>query len=164
MQEKAAPIALPAVKTADAASELRVVWARHALGLDEKDWAQGALVSPHEYVRAWAIQLACEKRDVSAATLQKFAQMAKEDASPIVRLYLASAAQRLTIEQRQPIVEALIAHGEDAGDVNLPLMYWYALEPIVGANPAAAVSLLGKVKLPILQEYIARRMAATASR
>ena len=82
--------------------------------------------------------------------------------SPIVRLYLASAAQRLTVEQRLPIVEALVAHGEDAGDVNLPFMYWYALEPVVASNPAAAASLLGKVKLPILQEYIARRMAATA--
>ena len=162
LQEKAAPIAMPAVKTADVAAELRVLLARHALGIDEKDWAQGSLLSPHEYVRAWAIQLACEKRDASAATLQKFAQMAKEDTSPIVRLYLASAAQRITVEQRLPIVEALIAHGEDAGDVNLPLMYWYALEPVVASNPAAAASLLGKVKLPILQEYIARRMAATA--
>ena len=162
LQEKQTPFPLPKVNPADAATELRALWARHASGADEKDWAQGALLSPHEYVRAWAIQLASEKRDVSAATLQKFAQMAKDDTSPIVRLYLASAAQRLRIEQRQPIVEALIAHREDAGDVNLPLMYWYALEPIVGANPAAAVSLLGKVKLPILQEYIARRMASTA--
>ena len=183
MQEKGTPVILPVVKAAnagrseafrlalqvspddapDAGPELRSLWARHAMGGDEKNWERGSLLSPSEYVRAWAIQLACEKRDASAETIQKFAQMAKDDTSPIVRLYLASAAQRLTIEQRQPIVEALIAHGEDAGDVNLPLMYWYALEPIVGANPAAAVSLLGKVKLPILQEYIARRMAATAS-
>ena len=163
LQEKAGTlVVLPPLKPADAVSELRELWARHALGIDGQDWAQGPLVSPHETVRAWAVQLACEKRDVLPATLQKFAQMAKEDTSPIVRLYLASAAQRLTIEQRQPIVEALIAHGEDAGDVNLPLMYWYALEPVVAANPAAAATLLGKVKLPILQEYIARRMAATA--
>ena len=164
LQEKQTPFPLPKVKPADAATELRVLWARHASGTDEKDWTQGSLVSPDEYIRAWAIQLACEKRDVSPATLQKFAQIAKEDTSPIVRLYLASAAQRLTVEQRLPIVEALIAHGEDAGDVNLPFMYWYALEPVVAANPAAAASLLGKVKLPILQEYIARRMAATAAR
>ena len=159
LQEKASPVT---VKAGDPASELRALWARHAAGADEKDWTQGSLTSADEYVRAWAIQLACEKRDTSPATREKFAQMAKDDKSPVVRLYLASAAQRLSVEQRQPIVEALIAHGEDSGDVNLPLMYWYALEPVVGANPAAAATLLGKVKLPILQEYIARRMAATA--
>ena len=159
LQEKGSAVA---VKAGDPASELRALWARHATGTDEKDWAQGSLGSPDEYVRAWAIQLACEKRDTSAATREKFAQMAKDDKSPVVRLYLASAAQRLSVDERKPIVEALITHGEDAGDVNLPLMYWYALEPVVGANPAAAAALLGKVKIPILQEYIARRMAATA--
>ncbi len=144
--------------------QLRGLWMRHVAGQsDEKDKLE-ALASPHEYVRAWAIQLACEKRDASSAMLEKCAQMAKEDTSPIVRRYLASAAQRLTIEQRQPIVDALVAHGEDSADVNLPLMYWYALEPIVGGKPAAAGAMLGKVKIPILQEYIARRMAATAAR
>ena len=144
--------------------QLRGLWMRHAAGLsDEKDKLE-SLASPFEYVRAWAIQFACEKSDASPAVREKFAQMAKDDASPVVRLYLASVAQRLSVEDRKPIVEALIAHGEDAGDVNLPLMYWYALEPIVGGNPAAAAAMLGKVKIPILQEYIARRMAATAAR
>jgi hypothetical protein len=41
-------------------------------------------------------------------------------------------------------------------------MYWYAIEPLVGQNPAAAATMLGASKIPILQEYIARRMAATA--
>jgi hypothetical protein len=93
----------------------------------------------------------------------EFARLAKEDKSPVVQLYLASATQRLPLDQRLPILEPLLARA-DASDQNLPLMLWYALEPVVGANGAAAASLLPKVQIPQLQEYIARRMASTASR
>ena len=88
-----------------------------------------------------------------------FEAQAKHNPSPIVRLALAGACQRLSVEQRKPIVMALLAHEEDKDDQNLPLMYWYAAEPIVGADPAAAAELLGVCKIPKVQEYIARRMA-----
>jgi len=57
----------------------------------------------------------------------------------------------------------LLAHAEDASDTNLPLMLWYALEPVVGNDAVKAATLLPQVKVPLLQEYIARRMATTAS-
>ena len=79
--------------------------------------------------------------------------------SPIVRLALASACQRLTVEQRKPIVLALLAHKEDKDDPNLPLMYWYAAEPIVAADPAWAAEALGACKIPKVSEFIARRMS-----
>jgi hypothetical protein len=88
--------------------------------------------------------------------------LARDGKSPVIRLYLASAAPRLPIEQRASILEPLVAHGEDVNDHNLPLMYWYAIEPLVAQNPATAASLLGAAKIPLLQEYIARRMATTA--
>ncbi len=84
---------------------------------------------------------------------------AKNNASPIVRLALASVCQRLSPDQRKPIVTALLAHEEDKDDQNLPYMYWYAAEPIVGTDPAAAADLLGACKIPKVQEFIARRMA-----
>jgi hypothetical protein len=56
-------------------------------------------------------------------------------------------------------VTALLAHEEDKGDQNLPLMYWYAAEPIAGADPAAAAELLAVCKIPKVQEFLARRMA-----
>jgi hypothetical protein len=52
--------------------------------------------------------------------------LAKNDASPVVRLYVASAAQRIAVSKRLPILEGLFAHAEDVADHNLPLMYWYA--------------------------------------
>jgi hypothetical protein len=122
-----------------------------------------SMKSANEYERAWAIQFAAEKRAVSEALRNEFARLAKEDPSPVVRLYLASAAQRLPVDQRLPLLEPLLARAEDASDTNLPLMMWYALEPVVGTDAAKAATLLSQVKIPLLQEYIARRMATTAS-
>lgn len=141
---------------------LRSLWTAHAIGTLDDTMLAEALRSPDEYTRAWAIQLACEDHAVTDAQLATFARLAQSDPSPVVRLYLASAAQRLPSAQRLPIVEPLLAHAEDAEDQNLPLMLWYAVEPMVGANPLMGADLLGKTKLQRVQEFIARRMAATA--
>lgn len=76
------------------------------------------------------------------------------------RRVAASLCQRLTIEQRKPIVLALLAHEEDKDDQNLPLMIWYAAEPIVAADPVWAADALAACKIPKVTEFIARRMAA----
>ncbi len=76
-----------------------------------------------------------------------------------MRLYLASAAQRLPASQRWDIVETLAAHGEDAADHNLPLMVWYAAEPLAGVDPARALALAAKSKLPLLA-FMVRRIAS----
>jgi hypothetical protein len=86
--------------------------------------------------------------------------LAKADASPVVRMYLASAMQRTPVAQRLAVLEPLLNHAEDASDQNLPLMYWYALEPVVGADKKVGAQMLGKVKIAKVRELIARRMAA----
>jgi hypothetical protein len=89
--------------------------------------------------------------------------MAQEDSSPLVRLYLAMALQRTPLDQRWPIISKLVAHEEDARDQNLPLMYWYAIEPLVPADSKRAVSLMSQSKIPIVREYITRRLTASPS-
>ena len=88
-------------------------------------------------IRAWTIQLATEQGPPPAPILAKFAELARTDPSPMVRLYLASAMQRLPLEKRWDTLTALVGHGEDASDHNLPLMYWYAAEPLVGRGRSA---------------------------
>jgi putative membrane-bound dehydrogenase-like protein len=92
---------------------------------------------------------------------ETFLPLAKTDPSPRVRLALASALQRLPLNDRWPIAEALIAHGEDAKDHNLPEMYWYAIEPLVPANPERALELAAKSQIPLVAQHIARRLAET---
>ena len=144
----------------DETRKLRALWALHGVGGLDEATALETLKSPLEYLRAWVIQLRCEDGTPTAAELVEFAKMARADASPVVRLYLASAAQRLPIPQRWPILEGLASHAEDATDHNLPLLLWYAAEPAVAADPVKAAELLANCKIPKVQEFIARRMAA----
>ena len=138
---------------------LRALWALRVTGnLDEKK-LEGLLQDSSEHLRAWAIQLLCENRKPSEAARAEFARMAHEDKSPLVRLYLASAMQRLPLKQRVPVLKALLAHAEDAADQNLPLMYWYATEPVVAADRVAAVKLLPACQIPKVRQFITRRMA-----
>src|SRR5204863_5234248 len=124
--------------------------------------AQELLKSSEAYVRAWTVQLMSEDKNPSPALRTTFAQLAKSDPSPIVRRFLASAARRIAVADRWPIVEALLQHGEDAGDHNLPLLYWFAAEPLVAADAQRASALGNATPLTALRPYFTRRQAALA--
>jgi putative membrane-bound dehydrogenase-like protein len=108
---------------------------------------------------SWVARITMEDRSVSAGVAKALLMLAQSHESPVTRLGIASACQRMSVEQRKPIVAALLAHGEDAKDHNLPLMYWYAVEPIVGADAAWAAEMLATCKIPLVNEFIARRLA-----
>lgn len=140
---------------------LRALWALHALAPNDEALTLLALLrDPDEYMRAWAVQLLAERRNPSPAAMVEFTRLAREDDSQFVRLYLAAAMQRTPVEQRAPVLAALMGHPEDAADHNLPLMYWYALEPVVGAQPELALKLIGETKVPLLRQFITRRLVA----
>jgi putative membrane-bound dehydrogenase-like protein len=146
----------------DPAKRLRALWALHAIGGADDKVLLGQLKHANEYVRGWAIQLACEERKPSAEVLAEMTALAANDPSPVVRLYLASAAGRIDVADRWEIVRGLIAHEEDAADHNLPNMYWYALEPLVATDKVKALKMAGEGKIPAMREYVVRRMAAGA--
>jgi hypothetical protein len=108
-----------------------------------------------ELVRAWA---------VDHVGLREMVDLARTDRSPVVRLRLASRMQRLDLASRWPIAEALAAQPENANDANLPLMIWYGIEPAIMEDRERALSLLVKAKIPLVREYIARRLATTPKR
>ena len=143
----------------DVTRRLRAMWTLHGMYQLPEKLLQKQLRDKSEHLRAWAIQLLCENKKPSAAARAEFARMAREDKSPLVRLYLASAMQRLPVAQRVPVLTHLLAHAEDATDQNLPLMYWYATEPVVAADKKAAVQLLSVCKIPKVRQFITRRMA-----
>ncbi len=160
-------IALPdmekATREAAPAAALRALWALHATGNLIEALALDLLNerAGREDITAWTVQIVCE-RPPSDAMRTRLAQLAKETKSAVTRLYLASAAQRLPVEQRLVLLEPLLQRAEDANDPNLPLLEWYALEPVVAKDPAAAAALLEKVAFPQVREFIARRLAAVA--
>ena len=136
---------------------LRAMWTLQVTG----EWTPDALVQTltdgDEYVRAWAIQLLCEDKSPSDIALQTFARMAREDRSPIVRLYLTSALQRIKPAARWAIASELMTHVEDAADQNLPKMIWLGVEPLVATDPALALDHASRSRIPVVTRFIARR-------
>lgn len=149
-------------KAPSAAGKLRALWAMHVTKTLTTDKLAALLGHEEPYVRAWAIQLLCEDSAPEAPVLARLAALARADASPVVRLYLASALQRIPQAARWPIVEGLARHAEDKDDHNLPKLTWVGLEPLVAADTPRALALAAQSQIPILTSFIARR--ATAAR
>jgi len=152
----------PARPEADPLGDLRRLWTAHVTGaLQEADVLAG-LANPWEHYRAWTVTLELEDGRASAKVLSRLEELATSDPSPVVRLALASGLQRLPVADRAGIAEALLGREEDKDDVQLPLMIWYGIEPLVSADRDRAVSLIGKTKIPQVRQYITRRLASLA--
>ena len=139
--------------------QLRGLWALHSVGRTDEAMLVKLLGHKSEHLRWWAVTLLVEERRAPPAVWRRFVEMARSDSSAFVRLGLASALQRLPVEDRWELALALAAHGEDAGDANLPLMLWYGLEPAVAADPARATEFLARCSFPVVRQFIARRLA-----
>ncbi len=61
-------------------------------------------------------------------------------------------------------MEGLVGHAVDAADHNLPLMYWYAAEPLAGIDPSRAARLASASKIPLILQFMARRIGAIGTR
>ena len=141
---------------------LRRFWTWAVTGPRDDQGILSGLDNPWEHHRAWAVTFALEEGRVSGVVASKLAELAKSDPSPVVRLALASGLQRLAVAERGPIAEALMAHEEDAADAQLPLMIWYGIEPLVSSDRDRAISLVAKAKIPLVRQYITRRLASLA--
>ncbi len=169
-----APVAMRGyLASASPALRLRYLWALHAVSGIDLLSAKRMLKDLDENVRAWSIRLAFEdarddepesvrlvKKQVRDLVLDDLPRLAASDPSPVVRLAIASALQRITLERRWVILEALLSHSEDSDDHNLPLMDWYAAEPLAAADPARALKLAQGAKIAKILPFTVRRVAA----
>ena len=123
-------------------------------GTDEL-YLRGLLRHEHESVRAWAVRLLTDALaidtiysrrggpdvEVSADLRHEFAALARNDPSALVRLALASTLQRLPVNQRFELAEALLSRSEDNTDHNLPSLIWTGLVSMAESDPDALVRL-----------------------
>lgn len=151
-----APLEKIAFEHADETRRLRGLWALHVTGGLSAERVARGLKDSSPWVRAWIIQLAIENNtplDLSALA---------RDESPVVRLYVASACQRLALAERWEVLAALVAQ-DDAKDHNLPLMYWYAAEPLAVEDAGRALTLASNARVPQLLPFMIRRISAMGS-
>jgi putative membrane-bound dehydrogenase-like protein len=144
----------------DVTRKLRALWTLHVTNGLKEDELRNLLSHENEYIRSWAIQLLTEDKSVSTATLERLVAMAKNDNSSLVRLYLAAGMQRLAFVERWAVLDALVQKAEDADDHNIPLMLWYAAEPLAALDADKALALAEKAKTPKLMTYMIQRVGA----
>lgn len=143
----------------DAVRKLRALWCLHAIGALDEAWLTARLEHPNEHVRTWAVKLLTELGPPTPERRARFVRAAREDASGLVRLFLASALQRWPYDDRWELADALAARAEDANDPQIPRLIWYGVEPAVPGLSDRAVALVDQTRLPSLRRLIARRLA-----
>jgi putative membrane-bound dehydrogenase-like protein len=143
--------------SANADWRLRALWGLHVTGGWTPERLAQSLEDRDEYIRGWAIQLLTEPGTPAGPVLEKFVQLARTDESAVVRLYLASALQRIDKAQRWPLATGLMSRDEDANDENIPKLVWLAIEPLVKDQPAFALERASQSNVPLISRFIARR-------
>lgn len=149
-----------ATSHADETRRLRAMWVLHVTGGCSPSLRDKMIADKSDFVRAWSVQLSLESGSVDPDWLSRLTQLAQQDSSAVVRLYLASALQRIDEADRWGILQALTSHASDADDHNLPLMYWYAAEPLVEVDLARALDfgLSCGQSAPLLRDFMLRRI------
>ncbi len=137
---------------------LRYLWTGHLI----EAWPQEKLIQllddEDPYIRSWTIQFLLEDSLYTKPLINRLEQLAAVEPSPVVRLYLASALQRIPVTKRWAILSHLVKYSEDATDHNIPKMLWFAIEPMVSSSPDSGLALAAMAEIPLLANFIARRL------
>jgi putative membrane-bound dehydrogenase-like protein len=144
---------------ADPLRRLRALWILQSANLLDDALLAASLKDADPAVRGWAVRLIAQQWTVSVPAL---AALAKTESSAQVRRELASSLSYLPLAQRAAIAEPLLARAEDAKDHNIPLLLWYGIEPLVGADAARGLALAAISRHPQTTDFIYRRIASDA--
>jgi putative membrane-bound dehydrogenase-like protein len=139
----------------ESSRKLRALWALYSIDAVDGELLKSLLASPEPIVRAWAIRLSVDDPSKPIPL-----PLAGQDSSPMVRLALASASQRLPSDVATPLLLQLASHARDTTDANLPLMDWYGIEHVAESNLDLPARIISEAKIPLLREYAARFLAS----
>src|SRR5262249_48002108 len=131
------------------------------------DWddeiALRLLDHPSADARAWAVRLVGdERRELGGGLRDRLVRLAAEEPSAIVRSPLACTCKRLPRADGLPIIERLLTRSEDAADLHIPLLLWWAIEDKATSDWPRMMSLLAPQqvwRLPLVEGTIVERLA-----
>lgn len=139
----------------------RYLWTQHVTGGMEYSNLNG----PEEQL-AWGVRLALDDGELRVDRRRRINEsnelmtLTLFDEIPELQVELAAALQRLSLDERYEIARGLVRQEENADDRNLPLMIWYGIEPLAGDAQARDLELLGSARIPLVQRFLARRIAS----
>lgn len=132
---------------------LRAVWCLHVIGALDGTLAAACLGDDDEYVRAWVVQLLAESDRVAQRDALLLEQLEVES-SPLVKLYLTSAAGRVGTQTAWRILETLARQPQVAAERNLPLLLWHTLAPILSTDLDRADRLIDTSRVPVIRHSL----------
>jgi putative heme-binding domain-containing protein len=142
----------------NSAARLQALWALHLVNELTDDRLNRLLATESDpFARSWVIQLALEEGRAGKIG-DALLNLAKNDSSPVVRRYLASAIQRVPEPTAWSLVSALAEHAEDKDDRNVPLLLWHGMATTWMSEPNRnldrALKIAQQTTLPQLREWI----------
>ena len=142
---------------------LEALWAINAIHDLDDSAILTALAHPSTPVRMWAIRLLADTKDAAASSLvlDKVLDLAANESDPQIRSQLASSAKRLPAAQSLPLIHRLLEHDDDAADVHIPLLLWWALEDKAVSNRDQVVSIFSDATLwkhPLASDTVLPRL------
>lgn len=149
----ASPLLNQFTATTTAAKKLNAWWALGQIG----EFASGDSAPE----RKAAAQMLVAMQRSTDENLQRWAAphtpaTVENTRSPFLRRARASLLPSLPAEERLTLATLLLSHPGDATDHNLPLLTWSGLRDLA---PAQLVRLLAACRVPLVRQYIARRVA-----
>ncbi|NQV24239.1 MAG: c-type cytochrome [Rhodopirellula sp.] len=147
----------------DVTRKLRALWTLHSTGGLGHDRLIELLGHASEHMRSWAVRLLVDGQQPGEAAINRFAELAKSEQTWLVRLTLASAAQRLPAGRRWEVATSLAANAAGATDLNLQRMLWYAMEPEVATDPERAMKF-AEMASSQMRRWLARRVTEDSAR
>lgn len=135
------------------ARRLRALWCLHVIHALDVELARQLLDDPSEFVRAWTVQLLAESSEWRGRRELLTALLA-EETSPLVKLYLASAAGRMQDETAWRIVETLASQKENASDRMLSLLVWQSLAKFMSSDMQRANRLIDSTRTTSIGKYV----------
>jgi putative heme-binding domain-containing protein len=113
---------------------LEALWAINLTGGFDAALAEKALQHAEPAVRAWTVRLLADDHRLGERIAANLVEMARTEKSVHVRSQWASSARRLSASEGLPIVQSLLGRDEDALDIHVPLLLWWAIETHCGKD------------------------------
>jgi putative heme-binding domain-containing protein len=138
---------------------LRAVQTLRAIGRLDDVTLVKLVDHPDPHVAGQAVLASVDGRRPPPAIMPILAINARQlgTRGPTLHLHMASALPRFSAADAWPLLRALVERPADHNDT---LMFWYALEPFVAADPRQAIVALPEVGNPLIRQFITRRLVS----
>lgn len=140
---------------------IRALTTLHALDAVSEATLRSLLKEDDEHLRKWSIRLAVDHHAPNPKLLNLLVETAKTEQSALVRLYLASALQKLPFADRWQLAEALASRSEDKDDRNIPLMVWFGVKDPLSWFPLEGLAWLDSCDFGKLHHFSAQLACET---